>query len=113
MLHRFVIFLLILKKNKILRQCNYNVSTHCSTIMNVPLIAIGNSKGIRLHKTILEQYNIQESIELTLYEDHIVLKPAPLAAKPRQDWDTAFKRMHKNGDDILLIDDVFDDERWM
>lgn len=30
--------------------------------------------------------------------------------KPREGWDQAFKEMHENGDDELLIDDVFLDE---
>lgn len=31
---------------------------------------------------------------------------------PRKDWAKAFEEMHKNGDDKLLIDDVFDDETF-
>lgn len=31
---------------------------------------------------------------------------------PRKDWGKAFEEMHKNGDDKLLIDDVFDDETF-
>lgn len=33
--------------------------------MELPVINIGNSKAIRLSKTILEKYNIQDKIELT------------------------------------------------
>lgn len=29
---------------------------------------------------------------------------------PRQGWEDDFKRMHDNGDDELLIDDIFEDE---
>jgi antitoxin MazE len=43
--------------------------------MNVPIIQIGNSKGIRLGKAILEKYEINDSVELVLEKDHIVLKP--------------------------------------
>ena len=32
--------------------------------MELSIINIGNSKGIRLSKTILEKYNIQDKIEL-------------------------------------------------
>ena len=39
--------------------CNYKKS-----IMELSIINIGNSKGIRLSKTILEKYNIQDKIEL-------------------------------------------------
>ena len=82
---------------------------HKKSIMELSIINIGNSKGIRLSKTILEKYNIQDKIELILDKDFIVLKPK---AEPRKDWEKAFQEMHKNGDDQLLIDDVFDDENF-
>lgn len=31
---------------------------------------------------------------------------------PRQDWAEEFAEMHRNGDDKLVIDDVFEDERF-
>lgn len=77
--------------------------------MNISVIPIGNSKGIRLSKTILEKYNITDSLELILEEDQIILKPKKI---PRQGWNKAFKEMHDNGDDKLLIDDVFEDETF-
>ena len=77
--------------------------------MELSIINIGNSKGIRLSKTILEKYNIQDKIELILEKGFIVLKPK---AEPRKNWEKAFQEMHKNGDDQLLIDEVFDDENF-
>lgn len=77
--------------------------------MELSIINIGNSKGIRLSKTILEKYNIQDKIELILEKGFIVLKPK---AEPRKNWEKAFQEMHKNGDDQLLIDDIFDDENF-
>lgn len=75
--------------------------------MKLSIINIGNSKGIRLSKTILEKYNIQDAVEVFLEKEYIVLKPKP---EPRKNWEKAFKKMHANGDDQLLIDDVFADE---
>lgn len=77
--------------------------------MELSVINIGNSKGIRLSKTILEKYNIQDKIELILENGYIVLKPK---AEPRKNWEKSFKKMHENGDDQLLIDDVFDNENF-
>ena len=77
--------------------------------MELSVINIGNSKGIRLSKTILEKYNINDKIELILEKDYIILKPK---AEPRKNWDQAFKKMHENGDDQLLMDDVFEDENF-
>lgn len=75
--------------------------------MEIPIINIGNSKGIRLPKSILDQYDIKESIEIILEKGRIILKPK---STPRKGWAKAFKLMHENGDDQLLIDDVFSDE---
>jgi antitoxin MazE len=77
--------------------------------MTISLISIGNSKGIRLSKTVIEKYNLQDSVELILEKDHIILKPKTPA---RKGWDKAFKKMHESGDDRLLIGDVFDDETF-
>lgn len=33
-----------------------------------------------------------------------------LVSTPRKEWEEAFKKMHENGDDQLLIDDVLEDE---
>ena len=75
--------------------------------MNIPVIPIGNSKGIRLSKTILEKYSIQDTLEIILEEDYIVLKPSTQA---REGWDQAFKKMNEEGDDQLLLPDLFEDE---
>jgi hypothetical protein len=32
--------------------------------------------------------------------------------QPRKGWDELFRIMHENGDDKLLIDDVFKDENF-
>ena len=77
--------------------------------MEVSVIAIGNSKGIRLTKTLLEKYNIQDSVELILEKGYIILKPK---AKPRQGWEKSFRKMHENGDDKPLMSDVFEDENF-
>ncbi len=77
--------------------------------MQLSIISIGNSKGSRLPKTLLEKYNIQDTIELILEKGHIILKPKSL---PRKGWDKSFKKMHINGDDKLIMSDVFDDETF-
>lgn len=77
--------------------------------MEISVINIGNSKGIRLSKTILEKYSISDKIELILEKGYIILKPK---TQPRKNWEKAFKKMHKNGDDQLLMDDVFEYENF-
>ncbi|MFC0878046.1 AbrB/MazE/SpoVT family DNA-binding domain-containing protein [Saccharicrinis sp. FJH2] len=75
--------------------------------MEVSVIRIGNSKGIRLSKSLLERYNIKDTVDLILEKGQIVLRPS---STPRKGWDKAFKEMNENGDDRLLFDDVFEDE---
>ena len=75
--------------------------------MEIPVINIGNSKGIRLPRTILEEYNNSDTIEMILEKGRIILKPKSI---PRKGWDKAFRQMHLNNHDNLLIDDVFTDE---
>jgi antitoxin MazE len=77
--------------------------------MELSIINIGNSKGIRLSKTILEKYSIHDKIELILEKGYIVLKPK---TEPRVGWEKAFQKMHENGDDQLLINDIFEDETF-
>jgi antitoxin MazE len=75
--------------------------------MELPVIKIGNSRGIRLSKELIRKYKITDKVEIVEKEDCIVLRPS---AKPRENWDEAFREMHRNNDDTLLIDDVFADE---
>ena len=87
--------------------CNYK-----SNEMKIPVIRIGNSKGILLSKTLIERYGIGEKIEMIMQADHIELKPV---SRPRQDWEKAFQQMHQEGDDLLHDEDMLDDdilEEW-
>lgn len=75
--------------------------------MEVSVVQIGNSKGIRLSKTLLQKYNIKDKVELVLEKGQIVIKPI---LTPRKGWEEAYKQMSENGDDRLLFSDVFEDE---
>ena len=75
--------------------------------MELKIIKIGNSKGLRLSKTILDRYNIKDKVEVIFEKGYIILKPV---TKPRKDWEKAFKEMNENGDDHLLFNDVFENE---
>jgi len=75
--------------------------------MEIAIIKIGNSKGLRLSKTILDKYHIKDKVELIFEKGQIVLRPI---TEPRKDWEKAFKEMRINNDDSLFIEDIFDDE---
>lgn len=85
------------------------ITTYSLLVMRLAVVSIGNSKGIRIPKTILDKYQISNSVEMEMREDGLVLRPI---RKPREGWEESFKQMHENGDDRLLIPDVFDEETW-
>ena len=74
--------------------------------MLVSVVPIGNSKGIRIPKAILEQCDIRDQMELEVQGGRIILEPVRVA--PRQHWAEAFRQMGDNGDDKLLISDELD-----
>lgn len=77
--------------------------------METAIIKIGNSKGLRLSKTILDKYNIKDKVEIILEMGQIILKPIEA---PRQNWEKAFEKMRKEGDDKMLLNDIFNDESF-
>ena len=80
--------------------------------MLVSLVQVGNSKGIRLPKSILDQCQIEDKLEMEVTNNEIILKP--IKNKPRARWAEKFKAMKEKGDDKLLIDDGLDlsDRDW-
>lgn len=80
--------------------------------MKSAIIPIGNSKGIRIPKIILEQCRINRNIILEVKGRSIIIKP--FKEEPRKGWEQAFKKMHESKDDQLIIEDSIDldMERW-
>ena len=74
--------------------------------MRVSIVQIGNSKGLRIPKSILAQCNIKDSVDLVVRENEIVLKPLP--SLPREGWAKDFARMAALNEDKPLIDDSID-----
>jgi antitoxin MazE len=75
--------------------------------MEIDVIKIGNSKGIRLPMAILKQCGIESKVELEIEDNCIIIKPLKT---PRQGWAEAFKVMHEKGDDSLLIEEEIDND---
>jgi antitoxin MazE len=91
---------------------SYNVAT--GGFMKTRIVAIGNSKGVRIPKSLLEQTGLCGDVEIRAEGDVIVIRPAK---KPREGWSEAFRRMAERGDDALLDGDApssssFDREEW-
>lgn len=67
--------------------------------MRARIIKIGNSKGVRIPKPLLDQTDIKEDVELEVEKNQIIIRPV---TSPRTGWDNAFKSMSQNSDDGLL-----------
>ena len=67
--------------------------------MLVSLVPIGNSRGIRLPKIILDGLSVKDKMEMEVTEKGIML--SPVKDPPRQGWAQAFCDMHRNREDIL------------
>ncbi len=70
----------------------------------------GNSKGIILPKSILRKCHIQRNVYIEVKNKHIIITAKPEIVTKRKGWAKAFKEMAQNGDDALVIPDVFNDE---
>lgn len=82
--------------------------------MVIRLVQIGNSKGIRLPKKIIEQFSFTDEIEAEIKKDGLLLKKK---TKPRAGWKKQIlKEIKKNGYPEMLIPDNiqndFDESEW-
>jgi len=73
------------------------------------VVKIGNSQGIRIPKTILEQCHLNRNVELEPRGNHLVVRSA---TKPRAGWDEAFEAMTQRGDDTMIDGDRFTETSW-
>jgi antitoxin MazE len=63
------------------------------------IVRIGNSRGIRIPKKLIEQAGLTEEVEIVAQGNALVISPA---TRPRAGWDEAFRAMATRGDDQLL-----------
>jgi antitoxin MazE len=76
------------------------------------IIRIGNSKGIRIPKVLLEQAQLPNEVELHAEPGRLVVSAAH---RPRAGWAEAARRMRQRGDDLLLDEPTstrFEREGW-
>ena len=76
------------------------------------IVRIGNSRGIRVPKVLLEQAQLPDEVELLAEHGRLVVRAAH---GPRAGWAAAAKAMHARGDDQLLDAPTrsrFDERDW-
>jgi antitoxin MazE len=75
------------------------------------LTRIGNSRGIRLPKRLIDQYGIEDEILVEERDDNLVL--TPVKKQPKLDWEATYKQMaasDENWDDWDTTMDANDSE---
>ena len=80
--------------------------------MKAKLVRIGNSRGIRLPKPLIEQAGLIDEVELEARKGAIVITPANGV---RSGWEKAARDLHEHDDDSLVdqhVNTSFDDEEW-
>lgn len=80
--------------------------------MEVKLIDIGNSKGIRIPKAILQQVGLQDYVELEVQDSQLILRPKH---NPRAGWEQAFRQdppTSLSEEDAAWLDFADEDTLW-
>ena len=82
--------------------------------MKTNLIQIGNSKGIRIPKSFIDQYQLSGEIELIPSKNGLLITSS---SKPRNGWEEEFKNSAKDQKDSDIsawqsVSNQFDNTEW-
>lgn len=81
--------------------------------MITKLVRIGNSRGIRIPKALLDQLGWNGEVDLSVADGTLVVKPA---RKPQEGWKEAYEELARSGEDEILVDTPsttrWDEEEW-
>ncbi len=80
--------------------------------MKTRLVQIGNSRGIRLPKPLIEEAGLSDEVELRVRQGAILISPA---RAPRAGWADAARILQERGETGLLDPPTptrFDEEDW-
>ena len=76
------------------------------------IVRVGNSRGVRLPKPLLEEAGLQEEVEIHAEPGRIIIESA---SRPRAGWAEAARAMAAREEDGLLdapTPTAFDAEEW-
>ena len=82
--------------------------------MKARIVRIGNSRGVRIPKPLIEQTGMTDEVDMTVEEDRIIIARVN---RPRATWPAAFREMARRGDDALIDTTavkrtLWDEEDW-
>ena len=81
-------------------------------IVHTQIVKIGNSRGVRLPKLLIEQMGFINEVEIVVQRGQLVLRPV---TRPRRGWEEQFRALAKHGDDKLLDEPIstqWDRREW-
>jgi antitoxin MazE len=80
--------------------------------MKTRLVQIGNSRGVRLPKPVIEEAGLTDEVDLQVREGAVVIRPLNA---PRSGWEVAARDLRDSSEDQLLDPPTatrFDEEEW-
>ena len=77
--------------------------------MKARIVKIGNSRGIRIPKVLIDEARLGEEVEIQVEGNTLIVQPV---ARARAGWDAALQKMGEAGDDTLLDGDEHVPTSW-
>jgi antitoxin MazE len=86
--------------------CDYIVIT-----MKARLVRIGNSRGVRLPKAVIDQVGLDDEVELSVEDNRVVITAS---SPPRSGWAEAARRLGAESSGLLnpASPTRFDEDEW-
>lgn len=82
-----------------------------TTVVKARIVRMGNSQGVRIPKTVLEQLGFGQEVEMAVEFDQLVIRSAH---HQRRGWDEQFRAMAARHDDQLSLHlaNTWDEQEW-
>ena len=80
--------------------------------MKIRLVRIGNSRGLRIPKPLIEEAGFKDEVEVTLRDGALVITSAE---HPRATWAAAVQLLLERREDYVIDEPAatrFDEEEW-
>jgi antitoxin MazE len=71
--------------------------------MKTKIVRIGNSRGVRIPRPLLEEAGLEDDVELRVVESGVMIERV---SAPRTGWAEAAAELRERGDDRLLDEPV-------
>lgn len=81
--------------------------------MKTGLVRIGNSRGIRIPKPLIEQCGLGDAVDLRVENQRLIISPE---RQPREGWEKRFRAAGPSSEDEQLLESAganeFDRKEW-